>query len=218
MNGRSSFKRPSPRQLWTTLKPLPKWLRISTDDITSKKSSTLPISSRSDLHQGHGRLYRCPCLPRTRRSGCHQLLRHVSSKQHVKSSLIHLFAKKNTNPTSISHRQHFHNPGFVQLLGWIIVFFLQQHLIVQIHTYVTLKVNPKCSMTPEDPVRKKYGLPCIRGSAFGQCFRQICQPVWPSRLKTDVTLLSYLTFWNSTILFCRIFLLDQSVLSNSTTT
>merc|ERR1719376_396528 len=65
------------------------------------------------------------------------------------------------SPTSISHRQHFHNPGFVQLLGRVIVFFLQQHLIIQIHTYVTLTITVEdCSSSSlQDPVRKKYGLP-----------------------------------------------------------
>ena len=37
------------------------------------------------------------------------------------------------SPFSISHRTHFHNPASVQLLGKIVVFFLQQHLIVQVN-------------------------------------------------------------------------------------
>ena len=36
------------------------------------------------------------------------------------------------SPFSISHRTHFHNPASVQLLGKVVVFFLQQHLIVQV--------------------------------------------------------------------------------------
>jgi len=66
------------------------------------------------------------------------------------------------SPFSISHRTHFHNPASVQLLGKIVVFFLQQHLIVQIHTYVTLCLNGDCTLDLEDPVRKKFGLPwCV---------------------------------------------------------
>ena len=37
------------------------------------------------------------------------------------------------SPFSISHRTHFHNPASVQLLGKVVVFFLQQHLIVQVN-------------------------------------------------------------------------------------
>ena len=38
------------------------------------------------------------------------------------------------SPFSISHRTHFHNPASVQLLGKVVVFFLQQHLIVQVNS------------------------------------------------------------------------------------
>ena len=67
---------------------------------------------------------------------------------------------KFSEPTSIAHHQHFHNPGAIQMLGRIIVFFLRHHLIVQLHTYVTLLVNTKNFVSGlEDPVAKKYGLP-----------------------------------------------------------
>ena len=62
------------------------------------------------------------------------------------------------SPMSISHRQHLHNPAAIQLLGRVIVFFLQQHLIVQIHTYVSMRVGADATVSLPDPVRKKFGL------------------------------------------------------------
>ena len=44
------------------------------------------------------------------------------------------------SPFSISHRTHFHNPASVQLLGKIVVFFLQQHLIVQVNASIDILI------------------------------------------------------------------------------
>ena len=58
-------------------------------------------------------------------------------------------------PTSVAQRTApILNSGHLQLLTKIIVWMLQQHLLVQLHTYVTLAVNDDMKCEWEDPVEK----------------------------------------------------------------
>lgn len=58
-------------------------------------------------------------------------------------------------PTSIAQRTApIMNPGYIQLLTRIIVWMLQQHLIVQIHTYITLLLNDDAECNWDDPVER----------------------------------------------------------------
>ena len=58
-------------------------------------------------------------------------------------------------PTSVAQRTApILNSGHLQLLTKIIVWMLQQHLLVQLHTYVTLAVNDEMTCQWEDPVEK----------------------------------------------------------------
>ena len=76
------------------------------------------------------------------------------------------------NPTSISHRQHFHNPGFVQLLGRI-------HRLLSSTTLD--RSNPYLCHTQgqlgmlhdsRGPRPEKVRASMVRGSAFGRRFRR----------------------------------------------
>ena len=58
-------------------------------------------------------------------------------------------------PTSVAQRTApILNAGHLQLLTKIIIWMLQQHLLVQLHTYVTLALNDEMKCLWEDPVEK----------------------------------------------------------------
>ena len=58
-------------------------------------------------------------------------------------------------PTSVAQRTApILNAGHLQLLTKIIIWMLQQHLLVQLHTYVTLALNDQMKCEWEDPVEK----------------------------------------------------------------
>jgi len=58
-------------------------------------------------------------------------------------------------PTSVAQRTApILNAGHLQLLTKIIIWMLQQHLLVQLHTYVTLALNDEMKCNWEDPVEK----------------------------------------------------------------
>lgn len=58
-------------------------------------------------------------------------------------------------PSSVALRTaHILTPEHIQLLTKIINWMLQQHLLIQIHTYVTLALNENISSKWQDPVEK----------------------------------------------------------------
>ena len=59
-------------------------------------------------------------------------------------------------PTSIAQRMApIMNSGQIQTLTRVIVWMIQQHLLLQLHTYVTLALNDDMKCNWQDPVEKR---------------------------------------------------------------